>query len=142
MQVVYVDVDDTLVRWSGTKAIPIPSVVAHVKALHAAGAELYCWSAAGADAARDVAERLGIDSLFRAFLPKPHVLIDDQAAAEWRGMRHVHPLDLVGAMKAPIDHGDDAQIDAMLARSPAERVRFLVEMVAFEDRARRARRVG
>jgi hypothetical protein len=31
--VVYIDVDDTLVRSAGTKTMPIPSMVEHVKAL-------------------------------------------------------------------------------------------------------------
>jgi hypothetical protein len=38
--VVYVDVDDTLIRTAGSKRIPIGSVIEHVRALAAAGAEL------------------------------------------------------------------------------------------------------
>lgn len=33
--VVYVDVDDTLIRSSGTKRIPMPRVIERVKRLHA-----------------------------------------------------------------------------------------------------------
>ena len=40
--VVYVDVDDTLIRTSGSKRIPVSGVVEHVRALASAGAELYC----------------------------------------------------------------------------------------------------
>ena len=70
--VVYVDVDDTLVRSAGTKRMPIPSVVAHVKQLAAqGGVELYCWSTAGAEYARATARELGVENCFVAFLPKP-----------------------------------------------------------------------
>ena len=82
--VVYVDVDDTLVRSAGTKRMPIPSVVAHVKELAKADAELYCWSTVGAEYARSTARELGIGALFVAFLPKPNVLIDDQDIGTWK----------------------------------------------------------
>ena len=59
---VYVDVDDTLVRSVGTKRIAIPSVIQHVRDLHASGAILYCWSAGGADYARASAEEFGLAS--------------------------------------------------------------------------------
>src|SRR5688572_23996075 len=81
--VAYVDVDDTLVRSVGTKRIPMPAVVAHVRALHAAGVTLFCWSSGGAGYARSTARELGIDALFTAFLPKPHVLLDDQPPEAW-----------------------------------------------------------
>ena len=47
--VVYVDVDDTLVRSVGTKRVPISSAVDHVRSLHREGAKLYCWSTGGAE---------------------------------------------------------------------------------------------
>jgi phosphoglycolate phosphatase-like HAD superfamily hydrolase len=94
--VVYVDVDDTLVRSAGTKRIPVPAVVEHVRALKAQGAELYCWSTGGADYARRSAEELGIADCFAAFLPKPHVLLDDQPVGEWRGLLSVHPAECRG----------------------------------------------
>ena len=89
--VVYVDVDDTLVRSVGTKRIPIPAVVQHVRDLKAQGAELFCWSSGGADYARQSADELGIADCFSAFLPKPQVLIDDQETGAWRGLLVVHP---------------------------------------------------
>lgn len=89
--VVYVDVDDTLVRTFGTKRVPRTEVVEHVRALHASGAELYCWSAGGAAYAEEVAAELGLGSCFRAFLPKPHALLDDQPPEAWRGFRTIHP---------------------------------------------------
>jgi len=90
--VVYVDVDDTLVRTAGTKRMPIPSVVAHVKSLSEAHAELYCWSTGGAEYARRTARELGIEGCFAGFLPKPNVLIDDQEFGDWRRFVVVHPL--------------------------------------------------
>ena len=91
--VIYVDVDDTLVRSAGTKRMPIPSVVLHVKQLAAqGGVELYCWSTAGAGYARATAKELGIEELFVAFLPKPNVLIDDQEISVWKRFVEVHPL--------------------------------------------------
>jgi len=93
---VYVDVDDTLVRSAGTKRLPIPAVVSHVKELANSGAELYCWSTVGAEYARLTARELGIESVFSAFLPKPNILIDDQDVAAWKLLRVVHPLSISG----------------------------------------------
>ena len=88
---VYVDVDDTLVRSSGGSRIRIPAVVNDVRSLFEAGAVLYCWSAGGADYARDTAEELGISDCFAGFLPKPNILIDDQEQARWPRCIVVHP---------------------------------------------------
>ena len=93
---VYVDVDDTLVRSIGSKRIPIPSVIQHVRELHAQGAVLYCWSAGGADYARSSAEEFGIAGCFTAFLSKPHVMIDDQSSAQWPRTILVHPSGCAG----------------------------------------------
>jgi predicted HAD superfamily phosphohydrolase YqeG len=90
--VAYIDVDDTLVRSIGSKRIPIPEVVKHVKRLHAAGAELYCWSTGGAAYARATAAELGVEMCFVAFLPKPNVVIDDQPLSEWRYLIQAYPL--------------------------------------------------
>jgi hypothetical protein len=92
--VVYVDVDDTLVRSAGTKRIPMPKVVAHVKKLAESGAELYCWSTGGSAYARSTAKELGIESCFVAFLPKPNILIDDQEIGVWQRFTFVHPLGI------------------------------------------------
>jgi len=90
--VVYVDVDDTLVRSAGSKRMPIPNMVKHVKALASANAELYCWSTAGANYARATAIELGVEGCFVAFLPKPNIVIDDQELTEWKRFSVVHPL--------------------------------------------------
>jgi len=89
--VVYVDVDDTLIRTAGNKRIPVSHVSEHVRMLAAAGAELYCWSTGGGPYAQSVAQELGIADLFAGFLPKPQVLIDDRAVSDWRRMIEVHP---------------------------------------------------
>jgi predicted HAD superfamily phosphohydrolase YqeG len=91
---VYVDVDDTLVRSASSKHIPIPSVIGAVRALKDKGAVLYCWSSGGEEYARRVAEECGIADCFRAFLPKPDVLVDDQHVSEWRRMLCVLPSNL------------------------------------------------
>jgi hypothetical protein len=89
--VVYVDVDDTLIRTAGTKRIPVSGVAQHIIALAAEGALLYCWSSGGAEYALEIAEELGIEQCFAAFLPKPHVILDDQDVSKWRRLTQVHP---------------------------------------------------
>lgn len=64
---IYVDVDDTLVRTAGSKRIPIPVVIQHIRELHRDGALLYCWSSGGPDYARKSAEELDISQCFTAF---------------------------------------------------------------------------
>jgi len=66
-RVVFVDVDDTLIRSVGAKRIPMPAVVAHVKTMHEQGVALYLWSSGGADYARMSAAKLGIEHCFVAF---------------------------------------------------------------------------
>jgi len=80
---IYVDVDDTLVRSVGSTRIPITPVVEHIRTLKAEGAVLCCWSSGGGEYARLSAV---------AFLPKPHIVLDDQQLAFWRGLKHFHPL--------------------------------------------------
>jgi hydroxymethylpyrimidine pyrophosphatase-like HAD family hydrolase len=90
-KVVYVDVDDTLVRSLGSKRSPMRSVIEQVKRLHAEGAEIYLWSTGGAQYAKEAAAELGITACCVGFLPKPHLYIDDQAVHEWRGCKHILP---------------------------------------------------
>ena len=89
--VIFVDVDDTLVRSAGGSRIKIPSVIRQVRSLFAEGAQLYCWSAGGAEYAKATATELGIADCFIAFLPKPNVLIDDQPQANWPQCITIHP---------------------------------------------------
>jgi hypothetical protein len=93
--VVYVDVDDTLLRSAGTKTMPMSSVVEHDKGLADAGAELYCWSTAGAEYARTAAHQLGIEHCFVNFLPKPNIAVDDQELCAWTRFALMHPLHAV-----------------------------------------------
>ncbi len=88
-RVIFVDVDDTLMRSVGPKRIPMPSTIKQVKELHAAGHTLFLWSSGGADYAQESAKELGIEPLFQAFLPRPDIYIDDQSVADWRYCQHV-----------------------------------------------------
>ena len=90
--VVFVDVDDTLIRSIGTKRIPMPRVIDRIKSLHQEGATLYLWSSGGAEYARTSAQELGIVDCFVAFLPKPNIMIDDQTVSAWRYCRHELPI--------------------------------------------------
>ena len=87
----FVDVDDTFVRSFGTKRIPIDRTIRHLKSLSEHGAELYCWSSGGAEYARQSAAEFGIEDIFVAFLPKPHVMIDDVNVNDWKYLLQVHP---------------------------------------------------
>lgn len=92
-RVIFVDVDDTLVRSVGHTRIPMPGVIAEVKRLHGDGHTLYLWSSGGADYARASAIELGIEGCFAAFLPKPEVYVDDQAVSQWCFCCHVLPAN-------------------------------------------------
>jgi len=94
--VAYIDVDDTLVRSVGSKRIPLPHVVRHVRELFEQGVELYLWSTGGAEYARSAARELGIETCFRGFLPKPQVIIDDQSVADWRDLLEIQPSSCTG----------------------------------------------
>lgn len=89
--IIYVDVDDTFVRSAGSKRIPMPAVITRIRELYTQGAELYCWSSGGGDYARQSAEEFGLADCFRAFLPKPQILLDDQEITTWTRLRCVHP---------------------------------------------------
>jgi hypothetical protein len=102
--VAYVDIDDTLIRSSGSKRIPMTmtALVQHVRDLHDAGIALFAWSTAGADYARATAAELRLEGCFETYLPKPQIIIDDQAPAEWRRLIHVHPME--ASAKTPEDY--------------------------------------
>lgn len=98
---VFVDVDDTLVRSFGSKQVPMSGTVEGVRRLAAAdNVVLYCWSSGGADYARSVCERLGIVGLFAGFLPKPDLMLDDQAPSDWKGLLVLHPNEFDGDVLA------------------------------------------
>lgn len=89
--IIYVDVDDTLIRTVGTRRIPIPEVIEHVRRLKADGAELYLWSAGGSRYCEEIADELGLRECFKAFLPKPRIIIDDQEVRDWVFCTTFHP---------------------------------------------------
>lgn len=113
--IVYVDIDDTLVRSVGTTRIPVPAALEHVRHLHGVGVTLYCWSAGGGDYARDSACALGIEHLFCGFLPKPHVMLDDQPPERWPHLVVAGPMGL--ASQTVDDH-----IEALARRRRADQV--------------------
>ena len=94
--VVFVDVDDTLVRSVGSKRIPIPASVAHVRELFDQGARLYAWSSGGGEYAKATSVELGLEECFLGFLPKPNIMLDDQNPDEWSQAIWVHPLQAPG----------------------------------------------
>lgn len=99
--VIFVDVDDTLVRSFGTKRIPITSVIETIRQLKIKGAVLYCWSSGGSDYARATAIELKLDDCFIGYLPKPNVMIDDQPFQSWRSLRHIYPLQAHSLLDEP-----------------------------------------
>jgi cation transport ATPase len=90
-RVVFVDVDDTLIRSVGSKRIPMPAVIDRVRALSSEGVVLYLWSSGGAEYAEACAAELGLKACFAGFLPKPDAYLDDQPVHEWKYCRHVLP---------------------------------------------------
>ncbi len=89
--VIFVDVDDTLIRSFGTKQIPIPNAIRYVRDMFDAGNVLYCWSRGGAQYSRDVAIKLGIADCFVCFLPKPDIVVDDRLEQLLDHCEFVHP---------------------------------------------------
>lgn len=88
--VLYVDVDGTLLRWPGLKPGRVPrpgepghgarptvnaELVAALKEWHRAGRTLVVWSHGGAEHARMAANLCGLSPA--ACLPKPRAAIDD-----------------------------------------------------------------
>ena len=88
---IFVDVDETFVRNYSTKRIPMPKVLEHIRKLKEQGAILYCWSSGGTEYAKKIAMEFGVEDCFVDYLPKPHVVVDDQAMSSWRNIFHVHP---------------------------------------------------
>ena len=93
--VIFIDVDDTLIRTFGTKQIPIPTAIQYVRDMFNAGNVLYCWSRGGAQYSRDVAIKLGIADCFVCFLPKPEVVVDDRLEQLLDHCEFIHPNNAV-----------------------------------------------
>ena len=92
--VIFVDVDNTLIRSFGTKQIPIPNAIRYVRDMFNAGNLLYCWSRGGAQYSREVATKLGIADCFVCFLPKP-VVVDDRLEQLLAHCEFIHPNNAV-----------------------------------------------
>lgn len=102
-RVIFVDVDDTLIRSYGTKRIPIPNAIRYVRDMFETGHRLYCWSRGGENYSREVAIELGIEDCFVGFLPKPDVVVDDRLEGLLAHCEFVHPSNAL----ARIDRGND-----------------------------------
>ncbi|MCY1073430.1 hypothetical protein [Archangium lansingense] len=87
---IYLDAEDTLVPGTTDKRVSHERMVVRVRELAEKGAGLYLWSRHGAEHARKVAAELGLEGCFRAFLPKPEVIIDDQSLEDWV-VSEIHP---------------------------------------------------
>ncbi len=98
--VIFVDVDDTLIRSFGTKQIAIPTTIQYVRDMFRAGNLLYCWSRGGAQYSRDVATKLGIADCFVCFLPKPDVVVDDRLEQLLDHCEFIHPNNAVTKQEA------------------------------------------
>ncbi len=96
-RIIYFDINDTLVRSSGAKRIPMPAVIASVRRLKAKGATLYLWSSGGNDYCRKTAEELGLTDCFDDFLPKPTAYVDDQPVHAWKLCNHYYPSQIENA---------------------------------------------
>jgi predicted HAD superfamily phosphohydrolase YqeG len=90
-QAIYLDAEDTLVSSTADTRISQERMVERVRELASRGAGLYLWSRQGAEHARRIAAERGIEGCFRAFLPKPEVLIDSQALEDWT-ISEIHPV--------------------------------------------------
>lgn len=90
-KIVYIDIDDTLIRSFGSKQIPITHSISHLKKLFNNGFEIYLWSSGGEEYCKNVAKNLGIYEYIKSFLPKPNVYIDDQKFDEWKLCKHYYP---------------------------------------------------
>lgn len=91
-RVIFVDVDDTLVRSVGSKRIPMPNVIKRLRQLKDEGVVMYLWSSGGAEYCRATTAELQLENCFSGFLPKPNRYIDDQPVHEWKFCRHIYPL--------------------------------------------------
>ena len=98
--VIFIDVDDTLMRSFGSKQIPILNTIQYVRDMFRAGNLLYCWSRGGAQYSRDIATKLGIADCFVGFLPKPDVIVDDRLEQVLDHCEFIHPSNAVADPKA------------------------------------------
>lgn len=87
----YIDIDDTLIRTVGSKAIPMVRTIEFINSINQSNDSIYLWSRGGAEYCRQIAEKLNITSNIKGYLPKPDVLIDDCDISQWNFMTVIHP---------------------------------------------------
>ena len=75
--IIYIDIDDTLIRTIGSKIIPIPDTVNFIKNCNTNKNEIYLWSRGGAQYCKNIAIKLLLDHKITGYLPKPNLIIDD-----------------------------------------------------------------
>lgn len=92
--VLFIDIDDTLVRSFGSKRISMTPVIDRIRNLHAEGAVLYAWSSGGAEYVASTLADLGLTDCFVAWLPKPQVFVDDVRVEAWRTAIQLHPNEV------------------------------------------------
>ncbi len=89
-QVIYVDIDDTMVRSVGVKRILMPAVIAQVRRLKAEGATLYLWSSGGAEYCETTAVELGITDCFEGYVDIVISVGTDDSGWDTDVICHVH----------------------------------------------------
>lgn len=92
-QIIYCDVDNTLIDHNNS---PKKNTLKYLEYARSKGAVLYLWSQGGADYCRDIANQLGITHWFKAFLPKPEIVVDDLPIKAPFISKHIHPIQLIG----------------------------------------------
>ena len=90
-KIIFIDIDDTLVRTYGLKRIPIGKTIQAIFRFHKEGSEIYLWSNGGSDYCKKTAKELGIDKCITGFLPKPTLYIDDMPTSDWKFCQHIYP---------------------------------------------------
>ena len=57
-KIIFIDIDDTLVRTYGLKRIPIPKTIQAIFRFHKEGSEIYLWSNGGSDYCKKNSKRI------------------------------------------------------------------------------------
>lgn len=82
-KIIYCDIDDTLVDWSGTSYKPNKPNIDIVKRFHARGHTLIAWSAGGGSWAARIIKELKLEKYFTAAMSKPDWFIDDKPSSHF-----------------------------------------------------------
>jgi hypothetical protein len=87
--IIYIDVDDTLIRTFGTKQIPIPRSADYFRRMHMSYTD-------GVELEQTILETLrqssvSISDLSASFLPKPDIVLDDRLEILLEHCEFIHP---------------------------------------------------